>query len=306
MNIENIVLSIKSLDFVNKLDNLIYEILYSSNGYTSLISFEAVEKYKIYLEKFNNEVVKLKNEYEFCEIESIIQEKREIFLNIVNEHYYKQTIFWAEDVYQNIIDNCLFLASINKNDKYYLKILFNRGLFAISWISQIKQIDDFNIDKLILKFKNDFNGALNIKDSDYLPTNIIKKTDKNLLVKLRDLILENEDEFLQLNLSLFQDKITTKDIALLKRYQNGIRTFKKALLIDEIKLIDSAIEILKLSSNEDKYDFLVQIEDDFSAFYFSNKKIDEIDKVNILKKRIALYRDNSKNNVEYYKKMIIS
>ena len=59
MDIENIVLSANYLDFINKLDDLLNEILYSSDGYMSLFSKDAVDNYTNYLNKFDHETVKI-------------------------------------------------------------------------------------------------------------------------------------------------------------------------------------------------------------------------------------------------------
>ena len=120
------------------------------------------------------------------------------------------------------------------------------------------------------------------------------------------MILDDSHKFSEINLAQFKTRLSKKDISFLQKCQNDLLTFKKTSLLDELKLIDCASKILKLNSIDDIYDFLIQVDDDFNVFYFQNKKISQQDKIDILKKRVKLMQDSSKNNYEFYRTVICS
>ena len=85
----NLAKNIKKVEFINNLDNLINELLYSkNNGYINLSSKEAVDGAIEVIEQFDNEVLKLCDEVDFENLDEIIQEKKNELIYQIKKHYY--------------------------------------------------------------------------------------------------------------------------------------------------------------------------------------------------------------------------
>lgn len=307
MEIRNILESTSYLEFINQLDDLVYDLLYSSDGgYTLLNSKEAIEKANGVIEKFNNETAKILKRVEFKNAQLILNDKKQELLALVKKHYQKEAIVWADAVYADMIENCLLCISINKDNKEAVDKMYNRALCAISWIKEVKALSTEEQNMLIEKFNDDFANALYSNDEEYLPNQNPKKSDALLFLEIRDLILNNEERFTGLDLSQYSHCLSLEDIKQFNKIKNELNTYKKTSIKDEINLIDSAIEILKLQDNEQKYQFIKQIENDFNFFFINNKKLLEEDKIKLIKKRINLFQDLKNNQKSYYKKLLTS
>ena len=296
-------MSIQYFDFVNQLDKMLNDLLYSSSGYTSLLSKDAVDNYQNFLHKFDNEIIKMRQKHKIFDFDPFIKEKSNAFIRVLDKHCIVQSQSWAQEVYKETIDNCLFAASINKHDEFILKKLCNKAHMAINWIANIKKMNCDELKILKDKFRNDFLTAINSNDFDYLPENTLK-SDKKTYIALRNLILKDENNFLELNLQQYSSRLSKKDFSFFQKCQNDLQTFKKNILLEDLRLIDCALKILKINDINQQYDFLIQIDNDFTAFCYQNKKINEVDKIEILKKRIKLFKDSSENNFDYYKSVI--
>ncbi|MBQ8848011.1 MAG: hypothetical protein IJ003_03615 [Candidatus Gastranaerophilales bacterium] len=301
---KNVILSARYIDFINKLDLLVRNLLFSDDGFIQLESKNAIDNYEKFIEKFDNEVLNLKKDIDFHNIDSVIQSKKEFFVDELNKHYKIQFEFWAMDVYQNFIQNSLILASISKDNDEKLFEIYNKAQEAINWISKIKKYNELQFKALILKFEEDFKSAISKQDSDYL-NNATPKKDYKLFLKLRNLILDDLDEFNKLDLSAYKNKLDLKDINILTRYKSLLTTFRKTSLIDELKLVNSAILLQKFDDKQ-RYDFILQLEDDFNYFYSVNKKIDEKEKTILVKRRMEIFLNDIKKNLDYFKKLVVS
>ena len=118
MNNINLLSGISYVEFINNIDNLINELLYSpDNGYTALYSKNAVMSAQKVLDKFNHESQKLKRQVDFPDSDKIIDEKRADLIKQIKKHYEAQQLAWADEVYGNMLENCFLQASIFKDDK---------------------------------------------------------------------------------------------------------------------------------------------------------------------------------------------
>ncbi len=295
------------LEFINELDNLVYELLYSQNGgYINLDSKDAVVEAKNIIEKFSYEASKIRKKVDFENADSIVKDKHKELLNQVEKHYNKEAIQWADNVYQDMIENCLMGVSINKEDKESTDKLYNRGLCAISWIKDVKNLNDEEQKKLVDGFNSEFFDNLYSNEEEYIPNRAPDQSNCTIFLEIRNLITEDENHFLTLDLSEFSSVLTQKDILYFSGIQKELATYKKTSQKDELFLIDSAMEILNLKNNEDKYSFVQQINDDFLLFMTNNKKIEEKDKITLVKRRIGLFGDKISKETKYYKKLLTS
>ncbi len=303
MEINSVLKSTSYLEFINELDNLVYELLYSDNGgYITLSSKQAVVEAKNIVEKFVYEAQKLRKKVNFENVDSIIKDKKNELVEQIEKHYKKEALEWADNVYNDMMENCLMGVSINKENKENTDKLYNRGLCAISWIKDVKNLDDEQQKELVDKFNSDFFDNLYSNDEDYIPNKAPIQSNLMLFLQIRALILEDENRFLELDLNQFSSDLNQNDIVYFNNIKKDFLSYKKTYHKDEQTLINSAIEILNLRNNEDKYSFIHQINDDFLLFLQDNKKMEEKDKISLIKRRINLFNDKSK----YYKKLLTS
>ena len=90
MDISNVVESVKFLDFVNNIDSLVYELLYAQDGYMSYSSKDAIESVQEFIDKFDSQSEKFKQDVSINQACEVISEKRGVFLSLIEKHYKKQ------------------------------------------------------------------------------------------------------------------------------------------------------------------------------------------------------------------------
>ncbi len=307
MEINNILLATNYLDFINQIDALVWELLYSPDGgYTLLSSKDAVLEAQRVVEKYDYESSKIVKKTDFKDAQNIIKDKRKELITQIDKHYQKEALCWADNVYRDLIENCLLCVSINKENKESVDKLYNRALCAISWIKEVKCLNEQEQNALVEKFNDEFYAALYSNDEDNLLNRPAQKTDSALFLELRSLILDDEKSFLSLDLNTLMRDLSQLDMAFFTKLKNDLTTYKKTSIKDEIMLVDSAINVLKLQNNEEKYQFIKQIDDDFLLFLTTNKKIDEEDKISLVKRRIDIYKDRFNKESKYYKNKLTS
>ncbi len=304
----NLAKNIKKVEFINNLDNLINELMYSkNNGYINLSSKEAVDGAIEVIEQFDNEVLKLCDEVDFENLDEIIQEKKNELIYQIKKHYYSQVTIWANEVYENIINNALLSISVNKTNKSYIDKIYNRGLCAISWYCGVINLNKKEQTNLIKDFNEQITKALNSKDSDFIQQELKTKTNSKYFLELRKLILNDEDKFLSLKLDT-TDKLSKEDIVYFKKIQTELNTYKKNFIKDTIILINSAIESLNLKDENKTVDFIKQVENDFRYYISQNSKLEFENQIELIKKRMQIFQEfnlkNQKGN--YFKKLINS
>ena len=98
----------------------------------------------------------------------------------------------------------------------------------------------------------------------------------------------------------------------IKSYFNSLKikssSSEKNIKDDEIDLINCAISLLNIKTDNNKYEFIKLLLRDFDNFYRTNKKITEDNKILLVKRRMELYKDNSdkKQDYKYYRKKLTS
>lgn len=301
VNIENVVKSANYLDFINKIDMLIHELLYSEQGYTMLKSKEAIKNASDVVQTFENEAQKLINEFEISKGFDIVENKKLELQTQVKKHYDKQIFVWVDEIFEELVENSLFSLSL---DKEKADLIENRIMCAISWVCEIKEFDEAQKNALIEQMLSKIRQTLISNDEDYIPSYSPQKSDNSLFLKLRNLVIENEDEFLQIDLSKFVQKLSKNDMNYFLSLKNTLKTSKNTSIKDEINLVNSAIEVLKLKDDDEKFDFIKQVNNDFNLFIELNKKIEDKDKIDIVKKRIKIYSNDNKKSNDYYKKQL--
>ena len=308
MEENNLVVSIYYLEFINNLDKLLWELLYSNDGYINLTSKQAILEADKVIERFDFEANKLRKEVDFEKADLIIEEKRDELTKIVKDHYKKQAVIWANDIYENMLDNCLLNVTLYKTNPDMVDKIYNRTLSAAGWISEINKFSNEDKQTLIDVLNKEFKNALNSKDVDYLPNLKAEKSDPKLFVELRELILTDENKFISTDFNRFNTELIEDDIKYLNKIKNDLNTFKKVAIKDDVFLVNSAITLLKLKTFEDKYKFIKEVDGDITLFLFKNKAITEKDKVEIIKRRMQLFKDykNPEEISLYYKNLISS
>ena len=297
--------NINYIEKINEIDNLIFEFLYSQNGFTKLEGKIAIEKINEYIQKFNFKFEKiLKNIPQ--DFQENFKNKKEEFYQLLKLHYKQELIKYAQDVYENFIKNSIIQVWIYKNNSKKLNEIFNNGLKIISWFCEIKKENKAN---LIENFKKEFNKALISNEKDLIEVQTIK-TDENFFLEIRNKILNKTQEFLELNLDEFYQKLNKKDLYFFKKIQQKLKTSFSNSIKDEIILLNSCLEILNLKTNFDKYNFLISAQNDFEVYYSLNKKINEDDKINLLKRRMKIFEKDNKepsknqNAKKYFTKLL--
>ncbi len=310
LNNENLLKSISYLEFINNIDNLVFELLYApQGGFTGLMSKNAVLNAKGFLDKFNYEAEKLRKQFDFDCADRIIEEKRSDLIKQMKKHYDKQTFVWADEVYQSMLNNCFLLASVFKDDKDVKDKIYARILSCVSWISEIRGLSEEQSGNLIELNLEKFYSAVNSKDSDFMPKADKNRSDDKVFIQLRDLILKDKDKFLQTDFVSLNDKLSQEDIKYFNRIKNDIQTFRINSVKDDILLVNSAIDVLKIKDAEKKYAFIKLIDNDFSDYTVqNNKKPDETNKIELVKRRMKLFKNSLQNDniSEYFKNKINS
>lgn len=306
---QNYVDSISYLEFINNLDDIFYDLLYSpQRGYINLHSKNAVNDFTSYIEKFDWEISKISDKISCTNLAQIVNLKKEEFINELKKHYFEEVKAWAQEVFENLLQNILFSAGLNRDKKENLDILYNRAISAIGWFGDIVKLDKETKNLLVEKFNNDFKDALNSSFSDYAPKQRPNKSNPSLFLKALKIYRDNYDEFMSIEFENTQEQISQEDLAYLNSLRTKSKTSEKNIKDDEVDLINCALSILNLKSDNHKYDFVKQLFKDFDNFNIQNKKITEEDKVLITKRRIELFKDSlsGKQEYKYYKKLLIS
>ena len=293
---QNIINSVGFVEVINKIDNLINELLYSENsGFINLTSKDALDNSQKVLEKFNFEADKILKESSFSSLSEIINEKKEELLYQIQKHCTKEVQIWVDEVFNNMVDNCLLNISINVDNKELLEKNKNRIFSAIDWLSKIKNYSREEKNKLISSLNNKLKKALNSKDIDFVEKDNPYNSDFKLYFDLRNLITTNTKKFLELDFNDFKLKLSAKDILYFQKIQTRLNSNKTSVL-DEINLVDYAIKSLNLTDENKKYELINNIQDDFNLIKDNNYQ-EMIEKV---KNRIEKFR----NEQDYYKKLL--
>ncbi len=307
--IQNCVKSISYLEFINNLDSAFYDLLYSSkNGYINLHSKNAVNDFCSYIEKFDAEISKISQNIDCAQLGAIIDNKKQEFVEELNKHYLEEVKVWAQDVFEDLIQNVLFYAGLNKDNSKNLDAAYNRALSSIGWFCGISGLDNKDKNLLVENFNKDFKDALNSSFSDFIPKNRTNKTNPSMFLKLFNMYRKNYDNFMSIDFQTTLDGISTEDLTYFNSLKIKSSSSEKNIKDDEIDLINCAISLLNLKTDNNKYEFIKLLLRDFDNFFKSNKKITEDDKILLVKRRMELYKDNSdkKQDYKYYRKKLTS
>lgn len=301
---QNVLSSINYLEFINNVNSAINELLYSpDNGYVYQKSKDAIENFEKTIEKFEYKVSKIIKKYNFNDSQKFINFKKNDLIQIMKKHYNEQIPIWANEVFDVLVDNFMFKLSVDKEQP---DIIWKHILQAIDWVSSVRRMEDDSKKLLISEIRKEFIENLNLKTSDFIQKNNPEKSNIAEFFRLWNMILENEEEFKNLDFSQFNSKLSNLDIKYFENIKTKLKTYKKTAQIDEINLIKSAIELLQLNDDNLKYEFISKVNDDFLNAIECNKNLLEQDKITIIKRRITLFQDSENKTLDYFKKLIIS
>ncbi len=301
--------SISNLEFINNLDDIFYNLLYSSqNGYINLHSKSAVNDFENYIEKFDWEVSKISDKINSSNIAQIINSKKKEFIAELEKHYEEEVQIWAQEVFDNFIQNILFSAGLNKTNTKYIDMLYERILSAINWLGDFRKFENEDKNILLEKINQEFNDSLRASFSDFMPKQRPNKTNPATFLKALKIYRENFEEFLLIDFQNNFHDISQEDLAYLNILKSKAMSSEKNIKDDEIDLINCALLMLNLKSDNLKYRFIKELLKDFDNFTMQNKKITEDDKISLTKRRLELFKDSlsSKQEYRYFKKKLIS
>ena len=300
---DNIISSISRVDFINKINLLIQDLLYSpENGYILLKSKDAIDGFSKVVEKYNYESSKISKESGFAKADEFIKLKEKDLMLAIQKHYDSQVLVWIDEVFDVAIDNLLLDLSLDKTRK---DEIYNHVYALIDWAVEVKNLSINERNKIIEEVKKEFETVLNAKSCDLIALNNPKKSDCKEFIEVWNSI-KNVDDFLNLNLDDFNSKLSKEDISYFQNLKNQLSGFQKIAILDEIDLVNTSIEIAKIQTDDKKYDFISQINRDFAFHLKQNKNLNEEEKIKLIKRRIKLFCDENENCKMYYKQLITS
>lgn len=286
--------SILYLNFINEINSLAKELLYGANGFCYLKSINAIKSKKATVEKFNFEANKIKNSLNFSDTSNYIGLKFNDFMEVIEKHYSNELLVWAQDVFDELSQNYLFEVSLNKNKA---SEIYASLMNLILWLAKIKNLSKNKILQIQNKYKNLFEDSLNSSFDSYLVQKQELKTSLDDFFNLWNLILEDFEKFIQEDFNEFV--LSNEDAKYFEGLKRKLSTYKKVEIIDEILLINSAFNYFKIKDNSEKYELIKTFNSDFILFIEKNKSIEELDKIELIKRRIALFKER-KNKVSSY------
>lgn len=287
--------SVNYIDTINKLDNLINDLLYSQeSGYINMLSIDAIKNAQDIIDKFNYESDRIIKESTLSNCVHLVENKKNELVEIVKEHYEKQIFVWAWEVFNQGIDNLLLKLSANKNNIDNIRKIFFNSHCLVNWISEIGKLSKEDrlavLKETDLKIKNILASA----DENYIQKNSPDVSNEDIFMELFNLISFDIEKFMTLDLNNYKFQLTNSDIIYFQNLQNKLR-INKTSVFDEISLLNYALKILNSKENSDKYKFIKEVIDDFS----SNKDASFENKVSIVKRRYELFKDRE----NYYRKL---
>jgi len=317
------IVNILHLDFVNKIDEVIFDSLFSSGrGYFNLKSINAIENYQSYLDNFDNEVQKIINELNKSSIlsdkieneDEIIDSKQKYFKKMLDNHLNSQVHIWAQDVFNDTIENILFKVSLNKNVPEIREKLYSKAISAISWISSLEKLDEQDQKATTEYFNKRYIAAIRSDFGEYIPKQNSLTTDADKYISLIKMYRFDKDEFIKYNLDEETEKFSINDLNYLKTLQKNALQYKNILFDDEIDLFFSAVEVLNLKNNKEKIEFLTQLKCDFQNSKKKNENCSEKEKIELAKRRIEIFRETKENTaskktlsgLKYFKKALLA
>lgn len=301
--------SINYLEFINNLEDIFYDLLYSSQrGYINLHSKNAILEFSNFLEKFDWEVVKITEKIDYSNLSQIIEAKKEEFKSELRKHFDEEIKIWAQEVFDNLIQNLLFDIGLNKQDNKKLNLIYNRALSAVVWLCDIKKYNQEDKKALITNLNNEFQRAFNSSFAEFAPKQRTLKSDSGLFLKIFTAYRQNYEEFMQIDFETTLNGISQEDLIYFNNLKTKSKTSQKTVQDDEIDLINCSLEILNLPLDNQKYQFIKLLLNDFNNFQTENKSLKEEDKISLAKRRMELFKDSisDKRDYKYYKKLLIS
>jgi len=290
MEIQKLIKSAGFMEFINKLDNLINNLLYSQDeGFVKLTSKDALDNAQNLIDKFNYESDKLSKEYSYPNVDEIIKNKRFELTAIIRQHTKKQALIWAQDVFEESVENLLFKASINADNKEETLKIYQDIKTTVLWISEIFEYNDKEKENLLSGVMKKLNNALNSSDSDFISLSNPDRTNYSVFLKLFNLILSDNDAFLSTNLQNYKEDLSQEDLNYFQKIQNSAKQ-NKTKILDELNLINYALNKLKSNKEEDKYNFIIQVRDSLS-----DVKDDSDENIaKLIKNRLLLFENKNR------------
>ncbi len=300
---KNALNSVACVEFVNKIDSLANELLFSQNGFIYLKSKNAFISRQFFIDKFLYEANKLKNELNFSDSNNYIATVKKRFEVILNKHCSSQFYIWAYDVFDEFVENSLFSLSLNKKNVDFIRLKLSN---ALDWFASVVKLNDDKKTIIKKQIENKLSSTLNSSDMDYYPKQIEDITNPNDFIKIWELICDDISNVANIDLLSDEFKLSQDDVKYFQNFQNKLNGHKRTSLCDEIMLINTAIEYLKIADNADKYEFIKSLNNDFINHLEANKILNEEDKIKLVKRRISLFSDKKSDTSNYYKKLISS
>ena len=296
MQINDIIKSANYIDTVNKIDNLINELLYSQEiGYINMTPEEAVQNAQSIIDKFNYESDKIIKESNLSNCSDLIKNKKDELIKTVKNQYEKQAVLWAREVFNHSIDNLILKLAVNKNNPDDTEKVYCEIHYLINWLTEAEKLTQEEKNALLNEINSSVQNVLNTPDENYIQNDSPLVSDENLFMEFFNLISSDINSFLAIDFNNYKLRLTNSDIAYFQTLKNRLN-INKTEVIDEINLENYALKLLNLKTNSEKYEFIKEIIDDFSL----NKNSKPEDKIPVVKRRLELF----KNKESYFSKLL--
>ena len=296
---KNIIASLSTLELINKVDLVANELLYSSNdGFLNLTSKNAIEKKDSYVQKFDYEISKIQSNAMVSLSSQALSAKKKEFILKLEKHCSKQILIWIDEEYSKFLDNSFFELSI---DKANATTIFSDLIQALNWYSSIKKLSKEEYNSYFSNLQTKFENALKSNDDDFIPKYNEQKTVESVFLELWLLILEDFDKFSNTDFSTYQDKLSRDD---LNFFENIKTQIKNISVLDELLLINSALEVANLKNVDEKYQLIKALWADLAPKNKLQQEQGEEEKAKLIKRRLRLFKDKNKTSKEYFKELI--
>lgn len=298
---ENIISDIRYLDFINKVNKISNELLYSpEDGYFYKKGKDAIDLKEKICEKFLFEINKIKNLSKISVENEILNKRKSLFFNNVKKHYISQICIWADEVFDEFVSNFLFELSLDKSKINEIIPQFEK---LINWYCVIRNLNETQSQNLKIEYNKKISNVLKNNDLDYIPKKDKNSTKPKRFLEIWNILLNDTQEFFIYKIDDVKDDLSQEDYNYFINLKNKLTTYKKDVFLDEILLIDVASKQISLEA-DNKYQFIKSVINDFLCFCEKNKTINENDKITLIKRRIALYKDKLNNRTQYYTQLI--
>jgi translation elongation factor EF-G len=301
----NLIKDVLNIEFLNKIDNIIFELLYSANsGYITLNSKKAVENGQKYIEKLEKEIEKISQKYDIKNLKNIITQKQNEYIVQIKKHWQEELNIWIDEEFEKLISNIVFYGELNKNNAKLRENYYLFGINSIKWYCSTMNLEDSKCKNLIENFIIRFNDNKKIQ-SDETNSPLEIKTDYKTFISIWSALIDNKNTFADYDLNSYANKLAPNDIVYFKEIQKELLSENKYDVLCEKNMIYFALNKIESNNDREKYDFIKNTEHKLNSLK-KKKDYSEEEKLKIIRKNISLFKSlkNERYKKEFFESII--